>query len=140
MVASINKWPILQYKTSQKYITCQKRFFRENDENHYGKDKFCQKLCYHNSYFQHSLLEKVGETSRWMIRKDGTWDTKSSVSNFNQNSMIIGKHALQYPMIQIKLKISRLPVEISQYITHGTSYLSYNILKSFLIGMGSPGA
>ena len=75
-----------------------------------------------------------------MIRKDGTWDTKSSVSNFNQNSMIIGKHALQYPMIQIKLKISRLPVEISQYITHGTSYLIYNILKSFLIGMGSPGA
>ena len=85
-------------------------------------------------------------TKKWeklqgvMIRKDGTWDTKSSISNFNQNSMIIGKHALQYPMIQIKLKISRLPVEISQYITHGTSYLIYNILKSFLIGMGSPGA
>jgi len=54
--------------------------------------------------------------------------------------MIIRKHALQYPMIQIKLKISRLPVEIPQYITHSTSYLSYNILKSFLIGMGSPGA
>ena len=64
MVASINKWTILQYKTSQKYIICQKRFFRENDGSHYRKDEFCQKLCYHNSYFQHRLHEKVGETLR----------------------------------------------------------------------------